>query len=79
MAALQALGVPKDSPLRDPGQIPIPVSAPAAQNQTGPNKEEEMDSLRDLVEQIDAYMEMIGTEVTSNPPTEGLYGEDVHS
>ena len=30
MAALQALGVPEDSPLRDPGQIPIPNSAPFA-------------------------------------------------
>ena len=71
--------MPEDSPLRDPGQIPIPVSAPATQNPTGPNKEEEMDSLRDLVEEINAHMEMIGTEVTSNPPTEGPHGEDVHS
>ena len=30
MAALQDLGVPEDSPLRDLGQIPIPNSAPAA-------------------------------------------------
>ena len=28
MAALHALGVPEDCPLRDPGQIPILVSAP---------------------------------------------------
>ena len=33
MAALQALGVLEDSPLRDPNQIPVPVSVPAAQNQ----------------------------------------------
>ena len=30
MAALHALGVLEDSPLRDPGQIPIPNSAPFA-------------------------------------------------
>ena len=79
MAALQALGVPDDSPLRDPGQIPIPVFVPAAQNPAGPNEEEEMDSLKELVEQIDAHVEMIRVEVTSNPPTEGPQGEDVHS
>ena len=35
--------------------------------------------MRELVEQIDAYVEMIGAEVTSNPPTEGPQGEDAHS
>ena len=79
MAALQALGVPEDSPLRDPDRIPIPVSVLAAQNPAGLNEEEETDSLRELMEQIDAHVEMIGAEVTSNPPTEGLQGEDVHS
>ena len=78
MAALHALGVPEDSPLRDPGQIPVPVSTPTAQNPAGPNDEEETDSLRELVEQIDTHVELIGTEVTSNPPTEGPHGEDVH-
>ena len=34
--------------------------------------------MRELVKQIDAHVEMIGTEVTSNPPTEGPHGEDVH-
>ena len=68
MAALQALRVPEDSSLRDPNQIPVPVSVPAAQNPASPNKEEESDSLRELVEQIDAHVEMIGAEVTSNPP-----------
>ena len=74
MAALQALEVLEDSPLRDPGQIPVPVSVPATQNPAGPNKEEETDSLRELVEQIDAHVEMIKAEVTSNPPTEGPQG-----
>ena len=66
-AALQALGVPEDSPLRDPGRITFPNSTPATQNPVGPNDKEETDSLRELVEQIDAHVEMIGTEVTSNP------------
>ena len=79
MAALQALRVPEDSLLRDPGQIPVPVSALAAQNPAGPNDEEETDSLRELVEQIDAHVEMIGAEVTSNPPTEGPQGEDAYT
>ena len=78
MAALHALGVPEDSPLRDPGQIPIPVSTLAAQNPAGPNDEEETDSLRELVEQIDAHVEMIGIEATSNPLTKGPHSEDVH-
>ena len=79
MAALQALGVPEDSPLKDPGWILVPISAPAAQNPASPNEEKETDSLRELVEQINAHVEMIGTEVTSNPPTEGPHGEDVHT
>ena len=50
MAALQALRVPEDSPLRGPGQIPIPNFAPVTQNPAGPNDEEETDNLRELVE-----------------------------
>ena len=76
MAALQALGVPKDSPLRDFDQIPAPVSVLANHNPAGPNEEEETDSFRELVKQIDAHVEMIGVEVTSNPPTKGPQGED---
>ena len=79
MAALQALGVPEDSSPRDPDQITVPVSVPAAQNPASPNENEETDSLRELVEQIDAHVEMIGAEVTSDPPTEGPQGEDAHS
>ena len=79
MAALQALGVPEDSSLRDPNQIPVPVSVPVALNSAGPNEEEESDSLRELVEQIDAHVEMIRAEVTSNPPTEVPQDEDAHS
>ena len=37
-----------------------------------------MNSLKELVEQIDTHVEMIETEATSNPPTDGLSGENVH-
>ena len=78
MAALHALGVLEDSPLKDPSRIPFPDSSPAVQNPTGPTDEEETDSLRELVEQINAHVELIGTEATSNPSTDGLFGENVH-
>ena len=67
MATLHASGVPKDSHLRDPGRIPFSDSLLAMQNPMRPIDEEETDSLRELVEQIDAYVELIGTEA-SNPP-----------
>ena len=69
MAALHSSEVPKDSHLRDPSRIPFPNSLPATQNPAGPIDEEETDSLRELVEQIDAYVEVIGTEATSKPST----------
>ena len=78
MAALQALGVPEASPLRDPSRIPFLDPSPAAQNLTGPTNKEETNSLRELVEQIDAHVELIGTEATNNPPTDGPSGENVH-
>ena len=34
--------------------------------------------MRELVEQIDAHVEMIGIEAISNPPTDGPLSEDVH-
>ena len=78
MATLQALGVLEDSPLRDPNWIPFPDPSPAAQNPARPTDEEEMDSLRELVEQIDPHVELIGIEATNNPPTDGPSGENVH-
>ena len=70
--------MPEDSPLRDPSQIPFLDPSPTAENLAGPIDEEETDSLRELVEQIDAHVELIGTEATSNPPTNGPSGENVH-
>ena len=34
--------------------------------------------MRELVEQIDAHMKLIGTEATSNPPTDGPSDKNVH-
>ena len=66
-AALQVLGVPADSPLRDPGKIPFLEAPPVAQSPPGLGDEEETDSLRELVEQIDAHVELVGVEASSNP------------
>ena len=69
MAALHASGVPEDSYLKDPSQIPFLDSVPATQNPIGPVDKEETDSLRELVEQIDAYV-----EVDPDCPTKSLRG-----
>ena len=66
-ATLQALGVPKDSFLRDPGQIPFSSLTPATQNPPVPIDEEETTSMRELVEQIDAHVELDDMEATSIP------------
>ena len=67
LAALQALGVPEDSPLRDPSQIAFPSPTPAVQNPLEPIDEEETQSIRELVEQIDSHVELDKMEATSNP------------
>ena len=76
MVTLQALKVLKDSPLRDPGQIPFPSSTPAVKNPPVPIDEEDMASIRELVEQIDTHVELDDTEATSNPCVSGRLGED---
>ena len=77
LATLQAVGVPKDSPLRDPNQIPLPSLSTAAQKTPVVVDEEETTSLRELVKQIDAHVEPIDLEATSNPNTEDQCGENV--
>ena len=42
----------------------------------GPVDEEETDSLRELVEQIYAHVEVIRTEATNNPPANDQPGEN---
>ena len=61
------MGVPEDSPLRDLGQIPFPISTPAVQNPPAPIDEKETASMRELVEQIDAHVKLDDMEVTSIP------------
>lgn len=73
MAALHASGVPEDSHLRDLGRIPFLESFLAVQNPTRPIDEEETENLKELVEQIDAHVELIGTEATSNPPANNQF------
>ena len=66
MAALQAIGVPDDSPLRNPEQIPFPKPPPPIQNPSGADDEEDTPSIRELVHKIDSHMELVDVKVTSN-------------
>ena len=77
-AALQALGVPKDSPLRDPSQIPFPSLITAMQDPSLAAEEEGTASMRELVEQIDAHTEPDEMEATSIPIVQDLLSEDSH-
>lgn len=74
-AALQAMGVPKDSPLRDPSQIPFPNPVPAGQDAPAALDEEETASIRELVEQIDSHAELEELEATSIPTVQELLDE----
>ena len=70
LAALKALKVPEDSPLRDPSQIPFPSTTAAIQDPPVPIEEEDTSSMRELVEQIDAHAESDDAEATSIPSTQ---------
>ena len=48
MAALVAVGVPKDSPLKNHDQVPYPKPPPPVQNPTNA-EDEETESMRELV------------------------------
>ena len=75
--ALQAVGVPEDSPLKDPDHIPFPSLPIASQRTPVTADEEETTSLRELVEQINAHAEPIDMEATSNPNTVAQHGGNV--
>ena len=75
-AALQAMGAPEDSHLRDPGQIPFPSPVPVIQEAPAAIDEEETASMRELVEQIDAHAEPEEMEATSIPTVQELLSED---
>ena len=67
MAALKVMGVPGDSPLRNPDQIPFLNLPTTVQNTVGVIDEEETTSMRELVEAIDFHVEPVDLEATSNP------------
>ena len=66
LATLQALGVPEDSLLRIPNQIPFPGLSTADQNPPDAIDKEESTSMRELMEAIDFHIEPIDLEATSN-------------
>lgn len=59
LATLQALGVLKDSPLRDPNQIPFLNLPTAMQNTSELIDEEETTSMKELVETIDSHVKPV--------------------
>ena len=77
LAALQALGVPEDSPLRDHDQIPFSSPTLAVQNPLGPIDKEQSPSMRELVEQIDSHVELDDMEATCNPRASDQLGKDI--
>ena len=60
------MGVLKDSPLRNPKQIPRPAPAPPVQSQADAADDEDPPSIRELVQAIDTHVETINLGVTSN-------------
>ena len=66
LVALQAMGVPDDSPLRNPAQIPYSVPSPPTQIQADAAEEEETTSMRELVQAIGAHGDIADPEVTRN-------------
>ena len=80
LAALQAMGVGEDSPLRNLEQIPHPALPPLVQSQVGGQAgaadEEETLNMRELVHVIETHVEMVDLEVTSNlNATEDVQGQ----
>ena len=86
LAALQAMGVPDDSPLRNPEQIPYPAPPPPMQSQANTANEEDTLSMRELVRAIDIHVDL---EATSNlnttkdvqvqqPPPENVLGQQAN-
>ena len=67
MAALRAMGVPDDSPLRNPKQIPYPKPPPPpVQNPVDSEEEGDTPNMMELVNAIDSHMELVDLEITSN-------------
>lgn len=66
LAALHAMGVAKNSLLWNPNQIPYPVPPPPVQSQVDIEDEEDTSSIRDFMQAIDSYVEMVNLEALSN-------------
>ena len=66
LAALQVLGVPEDSPLRNSEQIPCPTPAPSIESQANAANDKDTPSMRELVQAIDTHLETVDLKVTSN-------------
>ena len=79
MATLQAMGVPEDSLLRNPNQIPFPAPSITAQTPppSGAINEEETTSMRELAEVIDSYAESTDLKATSNSHVDDQLGRNV--
>lgn len=68
MAVELAMGVLKDSPFRNPDQIPYPEPPPLVQKPIDAD-EKDTPSMRELVQEIDSHAELIDIEITSDPNT----------
>ena len=60
------MGVAKDSPLKNPEQIPYLTPPPPVQSQASPADEEDTPNMRELVRAIDTHVKIVDLEVTSN-------------
>ena len=77
LAALQVVGVPEDSLLKDLDHIPFPSLLMAAQKTPVVTDEKETSSLRELVEQINVHAKPIDLEATSNPNADAQHDGNV--
>ena len=68
----------RDSPLRDPSHISFPSSVTAMQDPPVPVEEKETASMRELVEQINAYVEPNEMEATSISNAQDQLDGDLH-
>ena len=86
LVALQAMGVPKDSPLRNLEQIPCPTPPSPVQSQADAADEEDTPSMREPVRVINTHVDL---EATSNlnttndaqvqqPPTKDVLGQQAN-
>ena len=66
MVVVFAMDVPKESPFRNLDQIPYPKPPPPPIQNLARAEDEDSQSIRALVEEIDSHAELIDLEITSN-------------